>query len=130
VIDVLATGNDDPEMHSRCSSSKRFGDGCCPALALVTPRGLLAAGRAGSRFFGMIVRAYSRPMQGEPETRAALTKARSLLVILLATCHETLLALEAVANVLDTQLTSDLTAMIARSEDELRIITEKIEALA
>ena len=78
----------------------------------------------------MVVPAYSRPMEGEPENLAALRKTRSLLVILLATCHETLLALEAVANVLDTQLTSDLTAMIARSEGELRLISEKIEALA
>jgi hypothetical protein len=32
----------------------------------------------------------------------ALTKARSLLVILLATCEQTLLALDAAGNVLDT----------------------------
>ena len=94
------------------------------------PRRPLEAARGAPvvRLPGMVVRAYSRPMQGEPQTLAALTKARSLLVILLATCHETLLALEAVANMLDTQLTSDLTAMIARSEDELRAISEKIEA--
>jgi hypothetical protein len=66
----------------------------------------------------------------EPETVASLRKARSLLVILLATCHETLLALEAAANLLDTQLTADLTAMIARSEEELQVLTEKIEELA
>jgi hypothetical protein len=65
----------------------------------------------------------------EPETVAALTKARSLLVILLATCHETLLALEAAANVLDTELTHDLTAMIGRSEEELRAVSEKLTAL-
>jgi hypothetical protein len=75
-----------------------------------------------------VVRAQSRLMQGEPETLARLKKARSLLVILLATCHETLLAVQAVGNMLDTRLTSDLTAMIARSEDELRALSEKIEA--
>jgi hypothetical protein len=47
-------------------------------------------------------------MEEKPETLAALAKARSLLVILPATCQETLLALQAAANVLDTQLTSDL----------------------
>lgn len=59
---------------------------------------------------------------------AAARKARSLLIILLATCHETLLALEAAANVLDTDLTSDLGKMIVRSEEELRVLTEKISA--
>lgn len=68
-------------------------------------------------------------MADESRDLAALTKARSLLIILLATCHETLLALRAASNVLDTQLTSDLTAMIARSEEELRVLTEKIEEL-
>jgi hypothetical protein len=65
----------------------------------------------------------------EPETIATLTKARSLLVILVATCHETLLALEAAANVLDTQLTEDLRLMIDRSEEELPVLSEKIAAL-
>jgi hypothetical protein len=64
-----------------------------------------------------------------PESLETLTKARSLLVILLATCHETLLALEAAGNVFDTQLTDDLRRMIERSEDELRVITEKRDAL-
>jgi len=60
---------------------------------------------------------------------AALWKARSLLVILLATCQETLLALHAAANVLDTQLTEDLGAMIVRTEAELAHANEKISAL-
>jgi hypothetical protein len=60
---------------------------------------------------------------------AALWKARSLLVILLATCQETLLALHAAANVLDTQLTKDLGAMIVRTEAELTHANEKISAL-
>ena len=45
----------------------------------------------------------------------ALKRARSLLLILLATCNETLLALEAAANLLDTDLTADLSKMIDRS---------------
>jgi hypothetical protein len=61
---------------------------------------------------------------------AGLTKARSLLLLLLATCKETLLALEAVANALDTDLTKDLGDMINRSESEFREVSAKIEALS
>ena len=60
---------------------------------------------------------------------ADLTKARSMLILLLATCKESLLALEAAANVLDTDLTSDQAAMITRSETELVALNAKIEAL-
>ena len=59
---------------------------------------------------------------------AALRKARSLLMLLLATCRETLLALDVAANALDTDLTSDLTRMIERSEAELQVLNEKITA--
>jgi hypothetical protein len=58
----------------------------------------------------------------------ALTKARSMLVILLATCQQTLLALEAADNVLDTELTTDLRRMIARSERELKALTEQLSS--
>jgi hypothetical protein len=61
---------------------------------------------------------------------AALTKARSLLMLLLATCKETQLALEAAANALDTDLTADLKAMIERSEAELVELNATIKALA
>jgi hypothetical protein len=61
---------------------------------------------------------------------AGLTKARSLLLLLLATCKETQLALEAVANALDTDLTKDLGDMINRSESELREVNAKIKALS
>ena len=65
----------------------------------------------------------------EPELDlAALKKARSLLLILLASCRETQLALEAAANALDTDLTVDLGAMIERSEAELVALNEKIAA--
>jgi len=60
---------------------------------------------------------------------AALTKARSLLMLLLATCKETQLALEAAANFLDTDLTADLRLMIERSEAELVALNAKIKAL-
>jgi hypothetical protein len=63
------------------------------------------------------------------EDVAALTKARSLLIILLATCKETLLALEATANALDTDMTADMKAMIERSNAELVQLNAKIEAL-
>lgn len=62
------------------------------------------------------------------EDLIALTKARSMLLILLATCRETLTALDAAGNVLDTEMTEDLRRMIARSEDELKVLTEKLEA--
>lgn len=68
-------------------------------------------------------------MAVEAESLAALTKARSLLVILLATCRETLLVLEAAANDLDTRLTRDLALMIDRSQQELEVINETIRAL-
>jgi hypothetical protein len=62
--------------------------------------------------------------------RAVLTKARSMLILLLATCQQTQVALEAAANALDTDLTSDLGAMIERTERELSVLTEKLQALS
>lgn len=50
-------------------------------------------------------------------------------MLLLATCKETQLALEPAANVLDTDLTADLAAMIERSEAELVAVNAKIKAL-
>ncbi len=58
---------------------------------------------------------------------ADLKKARSMLVLLLATCQQTLLALEAAGNVLDFDLTEDLSAMIARTEAELAGLKVKLE---
>ncbi len=63
------------------------------------------------------------------ESRAALRQARSMLMLLLATCKQTEVALQAAANALDTDLTSDLTKMIERSERELVALNAKIEAL-
>jgi hypothetical protein len=62
------------------------------------------------------------------EDLVALTKARSLLLILLATCRETLTALDAAGNVLDSEMTEDLRRMITRSEAELEVLTEKVSA--
>ena len=63
-----------------------------------------------------------------PEKLATLVQTRSLLMLLLATCQQTLLALEAAANDLDTDMTEDLTAMIARSERELEVLQAKISS--
>jgi hypothetical protein len=73
----------------------------------------------------------ARPdMMWRMDELSRLTQARSLLLLLLATCKQTQLALDAVANVLDTQLSGDLGAMIERSEVELGELTAKIEALS
>lgn len=58
----------------------------------------------------------------------ALTKARSMLLILLATCRETLTALDAAGNVLDSEMTESLRRMIARSEKELEVVTSQLDA--
>ena len=58
-----------------------------------------------------------------------LMKARSLLMVLLATCNQTLLALDAVGNALDGEMTEDLRRMIARTESELEALTAKLDAL-
>lgn len=50
-------------------------------------------------------------------------------MLLLATCKQTQTALEAAANALDTDLTSDLAVMIERTEGELAALTERIQAL-
>jgi hypothetical protein len=63
------------------------------------------------------------------DERATLTQARSMLIILLATCKQTQTALEAAANTLDTDLSSLLGAMIERSEAELVALQAKIDAL-
>ena len=59
----------------------------------------------------------------------ALTKARSLLAILLATCEQTLLALDAAANVLDTGMTEDLRRMIERTRHELSVMDGELQSL-
>ena len=56
----------------------------------------------------------------------ALTKARSMLMILIATCRQTLLALEAADNPLDQSLEADLRRMVERSEQELITLNEKL----
>lgn len=63
------------------------------------------------------------------DDRAKLNQARSLLILLLATCRQTQLALEAAANALDTDLTRDLGMMIERTEAELVVLSETIDAL-
>jgi hypothetical protein len=63
------------------------------------------------------------------EDVAALVKARSMLIILMATCKETLLALDATGNLLDADLANDLRQMIVRSENELTSLTAKLPAV-
>ena len=63
------------------------------------------------------------------DDRATLTQARSMLILLLATCQQTQTALGAAANVLDTDLTNVLDAMIERTERELEALHAKIAAL-
>ena len=57
----------------------------------------------------------------------AIMKARSLLVILLATCEQTLLALDAADNLLDRDMANDLRRMIARTKDEIETFNNKLE---
>ena len=52
-----------------------------------------------------------------------------MLFLLLATCKQTQLALEAAANALDTDLTADLAAMIERTEREVVELADKINSL-
>ena len=52
-----------------------------------------------------------------------------MLVLLLATCKQTQVALETAANTLDTALANDLAAMIERTEGELAALVDRIEAL-
>ena len=63
------------------------------------------------------------------EDRAILTQTRSMLMLLLATCKQSEVALQAAANALDTDLTGDLNRMIERSERELVALNAKINAL-
>jgi hypothetical protein len=58
-----------------------------------------------------------------------LTKARSMLIILLATCDQTLLAIDATADVLDSDLRHDLNAMTERTRREVEALDEKLREL-
>jgi hypothetical protein len=51
-----------------------------------------------------------------------------MLMLLLATCQQTLLALEAAGNVLDVDLSEDLRSMVARTNKELKALSAKIDA--
>jgi hypothetical protein len=62
------------------------------------------------------------------EDLVPLIKARSLLMLLLVTCEQTLTALDAAGNPLDTDMTEDLRRMVARSREELDALTEKLSA--
>jgi hypothetical protein len=57
----------------------------------------------------------------------AMTKARSMLIILVASCEQTLLALDAAGNVLDRDMADDLRLMIARSKSEIEALNKKLQ---
>jgi hypothetical protein len=63
------------------------------------------------------------------EEGATLRQARSMLILLLATCKQTQIALGAAANELDTEMLRELDAMIERTEAELAALSEQLEAL-
>lgn len=63
------------------------------------------------------------------ENAIELTRARSLLIILLATCEQTLLALDAAANVVDSGLRRDLHTMIERTRGEVVVFDKKLREL-
>ena len=48
-------------------------------------------------------------------------------MILLATCQQTMLALDAADNALDVELGDDLRAMIERTEREIKALSAKID---
>lgn len=52
-----------------------------------------------------------------------------MLILLLATCKQTKITLDAAANSMDTELGDDLSGMIERTERELAALAEKIRAL-
>ena len=52
-----------------------------------------------------------------------------MLILLLAACKQTQIALGAAANSLDTQLMHDLGVMIERTETELVALSDKIQSL-
>jgi hypothetical protein len=58
----------------------------------------------------------------------SLVKARSMLIVLQATCRETLSAFEATGNALDAQFAADLRSIVTRTEDELAALSEQIES--
>jgi hypothetical protein len=56
----------------------------------------------------------------------ANSKARSTLIILLATCQQTLLAVDAVDSPFDKDLGDDIRRVIARSETALESLNTKL----
>jgi hypothetical protein len=58
----------------------------------------------------------------------AITQARSMLIILIATCQQTLLAVDDVNIPLESDLADDLRRLIARSENALEALNQKLHA--
>jgi hypothetical protein len=57
----------------------------------------------------------------------AIIKARSMLMILVATCEQALLVLDAADTLLQSDLANDLRRMIARSKAEIGALNLKLE---
>lgn len=81
-----------------------------------------------ARGYGQENRRYA--LIPDTHTHAELRKAQSLLALLIATCRETLLGLDASANVLDGEMTELLRTMVERSEKELVVLTAKMNDAA
>jgi hypothetical protein len=91
---------------------------------MLVPRLFVAVGAAE----GYSDRIRRHPLVAPSESYEQMRKARSLLVLLIATCQQTLLGLDATANILDSEMTELLRTMINRSERELEVLTEKMNA--
>ena len=59
----------------------------------------------------------------------ALTKARSMLILLQATCRQTLHALDATDNALSPGTADELRKMVERAERDLKAVTVKLDSL-
>jgi hypothetical protein len=94
-----------------------------PTLTRLAPQINSAAVEAGAERIGLRTGGQGAPMADV----VSIVKARSMLLILQATCEQTLRALEAAENELDSTLAEDLRNMIARTEAELANLAEKLE---
>lgn len=59
----------------------------------------------------------------------ALTKARSLLIVLVATCEQTLLVLDAAGESVKSDIAEDIRWMVARVQSDLQELDEKLTDL-
>ena len=103
--------------------------GCSSSAARATPQTIGSVDGRGAVPSLFRRRGIPHAYTAAVEDRATLTQARSMLILLLATCKQSQTALEAAANAIDTDLTSVLGVMIERTEGELEALQAKIAAL-